>query len=514
MTRLVLVMAATAAAMGLAFASPVQAGEPFTVGEGKLPHVVAEPGGTAHVVWIRDDTGFDETHYCRIPRGATACDAKHVLPTSAFTESGGDTGQPFILRAPAGTLYIVMQRYISSDVWLWESSDNGGSWSAPRKVYDWSNSTDFGEPVLGPGAGEITFTVTNTADSVFAANLDGSEAAVQVRADLNDPFDDLDYALDAVPTGDGGMIAVGNRLASSYFWRMAPGGNPSDTAAWSAPPQLVGPAQEYASLAGGPSGQFAVQTAEAKVVARKWGGSTFGAPVVIADEHGYMNDVTVSGSGGVGAVWRRNAEPNRLRFGISTDGGASFAVRTVALQPDIFFDLDVALANDNQGVYTYAKSNPDSGSRDLIRVGDLTQAAEPTSPPAPTTTALDPAVFGYPDALYPGPVRSVSAADRDKRITVSIPRTCVRAGQRFSVRLAWARKKRKGNLFVKVRRADFYIAGKRVKVDRRAPFRQVLSMRATAAPGSSIKFRARAFIKVKRGKSPTKSIHATIRVCR
>ena len=73
--------------LGIGTAPAAQAGEPFTVGEGNLPHLVAEPGGTAHVVWIRKDSGFEETHYCRVARGATTCDAKHVLPTSAFSES-------------------------------------------------------------------------------------------------------------------------------------------------------------------------------------------------------------------------------------------------------------------------------------------------------------------------------------------------------------------------------------------------------------------------------------------
>ena len=509
--------ALAAVVIGLALASPVQAGESFTVGEGKLPHLTVDPGGVGHVVWMRDDTGFDETHYCRMARGGTSCEAKTVLPTSAFGAFPEDTGQPFILRGGSGNLFIVSQRYISGDVWLWESTNNGTSWSAPRKIYNWSNSTDFGEPALGPGASEITFTVANTVDAVFAANISGSEAAVPTYAELDDPFSDLDYQLEAVPTGDGGMIAVSSRLDSSYFWRMAPGGNPSNSAAWSKPPQQIGAAQQSASLAGGPGGQYVLQTADDKMVVRKWNGAGFGAPVVASQEYGYLNDVIVSPSGAVGGIWRRNS-PNRLRFTLSTNSGATFATRSISLRDEIFFDLDLALATDNQGFYTFAAPNPDNGSRDIIRVGDLSAVAEPVVAPAPTPTPApvtprDPAIFGYPGTTYTGPKTTVAVSDRDKRIAVSVPRTCVRPGQRFSVRLTWARKKRKGNLFVKVRRTDFYIVGKLVKKDLRAPFTQVLSIRASAVPGSTVKFRARAFIKVKRGKSPTKSINRTIRVC-
>ena len=503
-------------AVGLAVAGSAQAGESFVVGEGKTPHLTVDPMGTAHVVWIRDDVGFDETHYCRVPRGATACDVQHTLPTSAFAESPTDTGTPFILRSAAGTLYLVLQRYVSSDVWLWESVNNGATWSAPRKIYDWSNSTDFGEPSIGPGSAEITFTVANTADAVFAANINGSEAGVSARADLNDPFSDLDYDLEAVPTGDGGMIAVGNRLASSYFWRMAPAGNPSVSAAWTSPPQEIGPAQEFASVAGGPSGQFVLQTAGDAMVIRKWNGAGFAAPVVVSPEFGYLNDVVVSGSGGVGAIWRRNGSPNHLRFALSTTAGASFATRTVSRADDIFFDLDVALADDNQGFYTYAKGNPATGARDFIRVGDLSEVAEPAPPPPPPPPpppAPDPAIYGRPGAIYTGPTAVKSVSDRDKRITLSSPRTCVRPGQKFRARLTWARKKRKGNLFVKVRRADFYINGRRVKIDRKAPFTQLLTVTASSRRGSTVRLRARAFIKVRRGRSPTKSINATFKVC-
>lgn len=502
-------------ALLLALAPAAHAGQPFTVGEGKAPHLTVDPAGTAHVVWIREDGGLDETHYCRLPRGASACDIERTLPGSAITESPSDTGQPFILRSPAGTLYLVQQRYVSSDVWLWESADGGANWSAPRKLYDWSNSTDFGEPTLL--GDQIVFTVANTADSVFAAKVDGSESAVTARADLDEAgLTDLDYALEAVPTADGGMVAVESTLSASYFWSMPAGADPSATASWSSPAQQIGLAQDYASLAGGSSGQFVLQPNDNQMLVRRWNGTAFGAPVSASAELGYMNDITVSGSGGVGAIWRRNGGPNQLRFALSTNAGATFATRTVARQDDVFFDLDTALADDNQGFYVYSKGNPETGARDFIRVGDLTEVPDPAPAPAPTPTptpAPDPAVFGYDGAVFPGPTTTVRVSDRDKRISLAIPRTCVRPGQKFRVRLTWARKKRKGNLFVKVRRSDFYIGSKRVKKDTKAPFTQVLTVTANTVRGSTIRLRARAFIKVKRGKSPTKSIRARIKVC-
>ena len=76
--------------------------------------------------------------------------------------------------------------------------------------------------------------------------------------------------------------------------------------------------------------------------------------------------------------------------------------------------------------------------------------------------------------------RTVSV--RGGSVTLTGPRGCIRRGGTFVATLKWKRKKRKGNLFVKVRRTDFYIGTRRVKIDRRAPFRQTLRVRATSRP--------------------------------
>ena len=70
-------------------------------------------------------------------------------------------------------------------------------------------------------------------------------------------------------------------------------------------------------------------------------------------------------------------------------------------------------------------------------------------------------------------------------ITFGVPRQCVRPGAKFKVTLTWKRKKRKGNLFVKVAKADFYIGSKIVKTDRVAPFTQTLTVTASAKPARS-----------------------------
>ena len=52
-----------------------------------------------------------------------------------------------------------------------------------------------------------------------------------------------------------------------------------------------------------------------------------------------------------------------------------------------------------------------------------------------------------------------------------------------------------------------------MKIDKKAPFTQLLTVTASSTRGSTVRLRARAYIKVKRGKSPTKSLNATFKVC-
>ena len=89
----------------------------------------------------------------------------------------------------------------------------------------------------------------------------------------------------------------------------------------------------------------------------------------------------------------------------------------------------------------------------------------------------------------------------------------MRRGGTFRALLSWKRIKKKGSVFVKITRTDFYVGTKRAKIDKKAPFTQTLKVPSSARPGSSVSVRAQAFIKVKKGKQPKKSIRATIKVC-
>ena len=98
------------------------------------------------------------------------------------------------------------------------------------------------------------------------------------------------------------------------------------------------------------------------------------------------------------------------------------------------------------------------------------------------------------------------------KITLSFPGRCVAANSSFRVRLAFKRSRRKGNVIVKVASVRFFVQGRSVFLDRRAPFVVVIKV-GRARPGTTYKLRAQATLKVRRGKPPRRSIAATVKVC-
>ena len=471
-------------------APAAEAGTPFTVGEGRDPHLHVDVAGTAHVVWHDDN---QRVLYCQVPRDATACTIQSTL------DVGSNADSAYILSPAGGTLYIVLPLYVQDKTFMWRSTDNGATWGPRTQIYGDGGGTDSSEPVLGPKTGEITFASYNPTLDVWGAATDGSEAALDTEAELAGGGG---YNLEIAETGDGGLVAVGNDLTNASFFRMGPGGEPSDDGAWSAGSPL-GRGNET-DVAGGPGGAYMLSTvpdAPAHQDIRKWNGTGFGPPVSIP-EYGYINDIHVAPSGAVAAIWRRNdTDPaNRLRFALSTDGGATFALRSIAIEDVVMAGMDVALAPDNAGFATYEGAGGSSGARSLIRVTDTTDV-ETSSPTGPGTTSPD-----------PPSIRRRTLDVGGARLRLDVPGNCIGPTGRFAVRLSVKRFPRRGT-FRNVKRVDFLISGRRVKRDRKAPFVQTIRIPAPVA-GKTYTLRTKALIK-RRGKRrlQIRSLTVKIRVC-
>ncbi len=194
-----------------------------------------------------------------------------------------------------------------------------------------------------------------------------------------------------------------------------------------------------------------------------------------------------------------------------TDPTAPAAVWSGALASFTGRDLGT-FAPRQARTYRFTATFPDTGpGADNAFAGASTttrfvwtaSADQPVTPVNPTA----------PVSPSGGKGRTVKVSVPGATVTLRVPGACVPRGGTFRAKLAWKKQKRKGNLFVKVRRTDFYVNLRRVRIDTKAPFVANFRIPMSVPAGATLTVRARAFIKVKKGRSPKKSIRATVRVC-
>ena len=484
----------------LSVAPAARAGTSFTLGPGSVPAVLTDPvTGAGKFAWAENDYTIK---FCSVPAGTQTCTPQTIWSLPAAPANA--VGDPKFLRDTDGTLYIVLHRYVPNTKWLFKSTDGGATWDAGTKIYDNGSGTNVEQPVFGPGAGEITTPVWNPGRYVAAVKLDGSESAGTARADLpTGGVSALVYDFHVANDGGGGLVAVAQNLSDAYYWNLTPSADPSLVPSWSAAPVLVGKSGDMA-FGGSRTGRpFMLSGAGPNVVIRKYNGAGFDPPRELETVTGYMPAIGASPGGTVAAAYRLNGSPAKARVAITTDGGATFAQRTFNLSDSVYSGLSVSPNDAGDGWAVWLEGTD-------VKASDLSTAPGADPSPAPPPTPATPITGG----VYSGTTTKKTVSDKSASYTLSgVPKECVNPGATFRVRLGWSKKKRKGNLFVKVRRTDFYVGSKRVKVDKKAPFAQTLTVTITAPRGSTQTVRARAFIKVKRGKSPTKSIRAKFKVC-
>jgi hypothetical protein len=240
--------------------------------KGTFPDVLVDEAGTAHIVWNDGRGDLDDAAvYCRLRRGAKACDAVPFPLTWNPPYGAGDGPQfnvddigPKIVRI-GNQLVVFSKRYpttqskpdgaSSSTVVAWTSSDGGQHWADATIVGKW-NVAELA--VLGPPAdptilalGQDPFcgSAANMCVTAYKSGLYAAGAG-DISTGPNQSYDPS-LALDA----NGRPVAAFNDLASNIIIRRWNGtGSVIDPGQWSAPaPGLKG---GELALAGGPSGLF------------------------------------------------------------------------------------------------------------------------------------------------------------------------------------------------------------------------------------------------------------------
>lgn len=503
-----------------------EAGTPFTVGQGSEPHIAMVPGtDIARAVW-KDDVA-KTIHFCAIPRGATACSLERVLPKPPAATS---LGAPFVVNTASAKVHVAVQDVAGGRTFLYTSINGGLNWSSGAQIYSPGSGVGTGqsEPVFNAAGDELLFASTNPDRFVHAAKTDGSESATSAVANLVEGGQNDLRDLQVARLGGTALVGVAHNGTKVVYWRLG-AGNPSAAASWGAgdlvgdgtDARLSGSGSPWLMATAGPIGARRIEV-------RQYADSDFGPMKVLANEDGRVNDIEVNG-GAVGAIWRQDGpSTDRLRLSTSSDGGTTFSKPvSIAFEDAVMASMDLALATDAKGFAIYEGSgDTGSGAKRFIHVASTDALSEPTpapaggtetAPPPATTTSIPPktapaSVVAVKPPVAAALVRRIAAKVDGATLSLGVPTGCIPAGKPFVATLSFKKQKRKGNVFVKVTRTDFFVGAKRLKIDRSAPFRQTLRIPSPKA-GQSYGFRARAFIKVRRGIGPKKSVRATLKVC-
>ena len=528
-------LAATAIAL-LSTAATAAAATPFTAGTGSDPDVAVTPNGTGFVAYTIDSP--HRVQICRVTRGTDACAATTTL-TFPNGASAQEAGEPQVFAVSDTKIVVTAACWqcgtpadTTNRLWKFVSTDGGASFGAGTEIgrsasgndafndgnaqADWREDLDGGTLVSAKGGRVAAYnTFTDTSTVTFASGI-------QYRPSVG-----------RVP-GTGRAVAVASDLGIIRFgYTTSALANPTraqlnSAANWTTGVQLsaAGVDAQEPSLAGGPSGLFVgyERLLPDQFLVQKFNPATntFGPAIAIQGSNAIDSSIQYpylyqDPAGRLHGIWRALTDPRRLRYTVSTDGGASFSTARSLVSGETVLDPQMAAASDGYGLVAY-----ETVGGTTVRVvrldpftDDGTSGTTPpsTTPPGTTTTTPDPLVVGYPGPLYPGPKRTVTTTVPGAELGLDVPKGCVRPGQKFRVTLRFRKQRRKGNLFVKVRRVDFSQGTKLKLRDRKAPFTYTFKVQASQKPGSSVTVRARAFIKVTRGKAPKKSIKTTVKVC-
>lgn len=379
----------------LAFAPSALGAVP--IGPGEQPGLAVDAAGTAYIAWNGPSSSLQ---FCRLPRGATACDNQHPIAAA-----GASIRRPFVV--VSGSRVVVAQyRYPLQNgepgrgLYAFTSDDRGANFGPAAQV----GTLDLYDAVAGPGDTLSGVTDSSAQGGAFQnAPLGGGSATDIAQLWGGDhPYGATVGLVDAATP----LAIFADGSGAAQFRRYGGSGSLNDAANWT-PPADIG-SVSYPHLAGGPTGLFLLTTnPDNTLVSRKWDGTNFGAAVAISAGVNAPSMHAFEDAGGrLHVVFQRGGAQGRDLIHAVSDDGQTWRSGTAVTTPeaqDSFIDTRVATAPDHVGVAVW-KGTPASG------VGEIRVAA--VGPDAPGGASPPPVVKGSPTVSASGSAKRVGAVVR------------------------------------------------------------------------------------------------------
>lgn len=338
---------------------------------GWKPDVHVDAAGTAHIVWVDDvdaagqPLANDLLHYCRLPRGASACDNPTQTPFDPARTPSEDFAGPRILQIGDGLVVLTFRYPVVVDhpdgatsdrtLYAYTSVDGGTTWSAPVIV-----------GTQEPSGGALVFGGVNPKIAVISDTQTGGTRVQTIvpgqytRATaLLGPGNEA-YSGSLALDGEQPVAAFRDLSGYAVVRRLTPGGDPQNPDAWTR--QTV-PGLDEVTLASGPAGTFLfgrAPTGGPWTVRRVADGVPHG-PVALPvppNGTGSVRAFAQDASGVLHGVIRDGI--GSTLFGTeSADGGRSWSptslVARAATAGGGIDDVSTAVAKDGGGVTVYRR---------------------------------------------------------------------------------------------------------------------------------------------------------------
>lgn len=351
---------------------------PVQLGAGDNPGLALDAAGTAYIAWRGVEADPTSLQFCRLPRGAAACQGQRVL-----TAQGTSLSRPHV-SVSGNVVRIVQYRYsvVPPQTFVFTSSDGGDTFDAGRSA----GQAPIEEAVFGTD-GTVTGATTAWSNGGVVQQLPlatGTAGGSWAQLFATDAL----YNGSVAYTPDGRLIAIFADASGNAFFRVQAGGatNANDAGTWGAAVP-IGYAP-YPHLASGPNGLFLLAGNDTSgVSARTWNGTSFGAATVlaaVAEEP--QAHLTVDPGGRLHAVYSRfDVDGVHLVHAVSDDGG-TWSQGSLLVQPGLPKAPRVAAAADHVGVAVWSTD----GAIFASALGPNAPAAPAQPPPQPPPAPPEP----------------------------------------------------------------------------------------------------------------------------
>ena len=492
----------------LAAAGPARAGTEFTFGHGEDADIAVDAAGNAHVAWENESSDPETIRYCRIPRGARACDIAHVL-----ADSGVQAEDAHVLISPAGHVVVVLGAYScvrdTAMCTMVRRSTDGGMTFEPAKTLVQSEAPAFtpGGAVYGPGD-SVSFVTSGGNVRFVNAPLAGEPVTQDVFLEQSNP------SIAAVGLAGDTPVVVWDDISAGagMHWNVYNGSAPlNDPAAWSRREPIGPQGDNRLVLAGGPTGLFLLYglAAPTQYFVRKFTGSGWTDPVAVSPAGSFgFPDLHQDGSGRLHVVFV-DFGAHHLLWRTSTDGLAWSDPIAINVSDALNPRMTVAAAPDGQGFAAWDSHQGDRLAYDL-RAIPLEQFGEPPVDPCQPAGC---APTGGAPATQPPQQETLavqSASNKDVSAKVEIE-SCRRSYVRSRVKFR-KRSTRQGFVLT-VKKVVFRLDRHKPKTDADAPYAVKLPLPPGTTPDSRHRVTATVHYTVKRkgGKARVKTLTITKR---